>query len=439
MTTKEKQALERWKALVQRIQSSTQNTPLQSAEQKQATKKRLIDDYVFFVSSLFPHLAKKACGKFQIDAAYKLKRTKNIRALFEWARGHAKSSHVSLLIPLWLMIQDERMLNFMVLVSKSEDMAKRLLGDLQAELQYNKLFEYYFGKQFREGSWTDGEFTTADGVGFVAIGRGQSPRGLKERGQRPDYVCIDDIDDDEMCRNEKRVNEALEWVLTALLGIMEMGRGRFVMVGNRIAKNSILAKFAERPGIYHTIVNALDKNGQPTWHENYTLKEIMDLRALSGERNFQKEYMNNPIVEGAVFKRKHIIFGKMLKLKEYKSLICYTDPSFKNWSHNDYKATVLLGKTKEGVYHVLKVFADQTAVSNMVQWHYAINDYIDGQVPVLYYMEANFVQDLLLDEFRKEGKRLGFQIPVRGDKRKNGKSTISSLVLKPCNRSLNED
>jgi len=425
------QATERWKARCSRIQSATQETPIQTAEQKATTIKRLQDGYEFFVKTLFPHLAKKACAKFQVDAAYKLKKIKSIRALLEWARGHAKSSHLSLLIPLWLMIQDERMLNFMVLVSKSENSAKRLLGDLQAELQYNKLFEYYFGKQYKEGSWADGEFTTAQGVTFIALGRGQSPRGLKDRGQRPDYIAIDDIDDDEMCRSEKRVKDTLEWVLTALLGTMEMGRGRFIMVGNRIAKNSVLALFAKRPGIYHTIVNALDKNGQPTWHENYTLKEIMDLRELMGERKFQKEYMNNPIVEGAIFKQKHIVFGKMLPLKDYKSLICYTDPSFKNSANSDYKATVLLGKTKEGFYHVLKVFAGQTSVSDMVLWHYLINDYVGGKVPIQYYMEASFLQDLLLDEFRKEGNSCGFQIPIRGDKRSKPDKFARIEALQP--------
>ena len=37
--------------------------------------------------------------------------------------------------PLWLMFQPKRLINFMVLVGKSEDSANRLLGDIQAELQ----------------------------------------------------------------------------------------------------------------------------------------------------------------------------------------------------------------------------------------------------------------------------------------------------------------
>jgi predicted phage terminase large subunit-like protein len=207
-------------------------------------------------------------------------------------------------------------------------------------------------------------------------------------------------------------------MLTALAGTMEMGRGRFVMVGNRIGKDSILAKFADIEGIYHTKVNALDKNGHPSWMENYTLDEIKRMRTFVGERRFQKEYMNNPIVEGSVFKQKDIRWGKMNDLKTYRTLICYTDPSFKHSATADFKATMLVGKTKEGQFHVLKAFADQTSVTQMVQWHYDIMDYIEGKVPALYYMESNFLQELLLDEFTKTGKATGNHIPIRGDARK---------------------
>jgi hypothetical protein len=33
-------------------------------------------------------------------------------------------------------------------------------------------------------------------------------------------------------------------------------------------------------------------------------------------------------------------------------------------------------------------------------------------------MEANFLQDMILDEFVEEGKRRGYQLPIRPDKRK---------------------
>ncbi len=375
-------------------------------------------DYNFFVKTYFPNIARCECGKFQIDAANYILNNPNTRAVFEWARGHAKSTHFGVLVPLWLKIQKDKQFHTLVLVSKSEDSADRLLADLQAELEFNELYTKDFGKQMKDGNWAEGEFTTSDGCYFISLGRGQSPRGIKSNGRRPDYIIIDDIDDDEMVRNDQRVGKATEWVLSALFGTMEAGRGRFIMVGNKIAKTSILSKIIERPGVHHTKVNILDKNGSPTWKENYTPAEVAEMRAFMGERKFQKEYMNNPLTEGAIFQQKHIRYGKMLPLKEYRQLICYTDPSFKNSATADYKATMLVGKTPDGHFHLLKAFAGQTSVSEMVNWHYEIMDYVDGKVPVMYYMESNFMQDLMLDEFKKVGASVGLHVPIRGDSRK---------------------
>ncbi|WP_406675730.1 hypothetical protein [Segatella oris] len=61
--------------------------------------------------------------------------------------------------PLWLMFQPKRLIDFMVVVGKSEDSANRLLGDIQAELQYNKRIIADYGKQMSMGDWTEGEFT----------------------------------------------------------------------------------------------------------------------------------------------------------------------------------------------------------------------------------------------------------------------------------------
>ena len=83
---------------------------------------------------------------------------------------------------------------------------------------------------------------------FLACGRGQSPRGLRDREARPDYIVIDDLDDDELCRNEKRVHDITDWVKEALFGALDVGRGRFIMVGNLISKNSVLANLTKTKG-----------------------------------------------------------------------------------------------------------------------------------------------------------------------------------------------
>jgi hypothetical protein len=54
------------------------------------------------------------------------------------------------MIPLWLKCQKERTINVMLCVSKSEDNARRLLGDLQAELQYNQRYIADYGDDVEE-------------------------------------------------------------------------------------------------------------------------------------------------------------------------------------------------------------------------------------------------------------------------------------------------
>lgn len=49
----------------------------------------------------------------------------------------------------------------------------------------------------------------------------------------------------------------------------------------------------------------------------------------------------------------------------------------------------------------MKVYADQTKVSTMVEWHYDIQPFV-GKGACRYYMEANFIQDSPFDDFRKD-------------------------------------
>ena len=181
---------------------------------------------------------------FHNEAARKIKETANLKAVFKWPRGHAKSTHMDIFVPLWLIFQAKPLIHFMVVVGKSEDSAVRLLSDIQAELEFNQRILADFGTQKSLGDWTEGEFTTEGGIHFLACGRGQSPRGLRNREERPDYIVIDDLDDDELCRNPSRVKEMTDWVTDALFGSLDVGRGRFIMVGNLIAKDSVLANMS---------------------------------------------------------------------------------------------------------------------------------------------------------------------------------------------------
>lgn len=424
ISSKQKQALERWKLLTENIQNlSTVNTAETKAEQL-ARVERARKDYAYFVEYYFPHYCTdRDTGKVipsarhHIDAARKIIRNKTLKAVFKWARGQAKSTHMDVMIPMWLMCQKKREINVMVLVGKSEDSAQTLLGDIQAELQYNKRYIHDFGTKYNAGNWQEGEFVTSDGVAFFARGRGQSPRGLRYRNKRPDYIVIDDLDDDELCENDARVRKITEWVKEALFGAFGAEGGRFIMVGNLISKNSVLANIAASKGVEVSQVNVLDRNGKSAWPEYWTEERIREKREFMGYRAFEKEYMNNPIKEGSVFRKDWIRWGRMLPLDKYEMIVAYCDPSFKGSTQNDYKAIKVWAKTGTELHHLF-AFVRQCSVGEMVRWFYDLHERMPEGVICNYYIEANFLQDILLDEFDAEGRLRGYQLPIQADRRK---------------------
>ncbi|MDD3687548.1 MAG: hypothetical protein PHE56_12375, partial [Bacteroidales bacterium] len=136
-----------------------------------------------------------------------------------------------------------------------------------------------------------------------------------------------------------------------------------------------------------------------------------------GYRSFQKEYMNNPITAGAIFKYNWIRYKKLPELKKYEAIVAYCDPSFKGSTKNDYKAIKVWGKIGTEL-HLIKAFVRQCSVTEMVRWFYDLHESLPSDVICDYYMEANFLQDIILDEFTVEGKKRGYQLPIRGDHRK---------------------
>lgn len=426
-----KLAYEQWKERCKQVQAFT-DTSLMRKEtplEKEKRIRRLQSNYAAFCEYYFPHflqLRDKTTGEvirtihnapFHNQAAQKVKNTPNLKAVFMWPRGHAKSTHMDIFTPLWLMFQTKRLINFMVVVGKSEDSAIRLLGDIQAELEYNQRIISDFGTQKNAGDWQEGEFKTKDGVKFLACGRGQSPRGLRDREARPDYIVIDDLDDDELCRNEKRVHDLTDWVKEALFGSLDVGRGRFIMVGNLISKTSVLFNLAHTKGVFLSKIVAVDANGEPVWREKWTKEEAQAYADFVGFRAWNKEMMHNPIKDGTIFRHDWIRYKKVLPLNKYDQLICYTDPSFKSTTSNDYKASRFWGKIGTE-FHLIDCYVRQDTVGGMVRWLYNLYESLPEDVTVSFFMEANFLQDTILDEFTEEGNRRGYQLPITGDKRK---------------------
>lgn len=396
-----------WLQFCDQIQNATE-IPYNEPEQVQKARiKRALSDYNFFVKTYLPNYAKADCGYFHLQAADEIKKNPNCFAVLEWPREHAKSVHANIIIPMWLLAHKE--LTGMLLMGKNETDAQNLLSDLQAQLQYNKLFAYDFGEMYNFGSWETGEFVTKDGIRFKAIGRDQSPRGARKGEKRPNYAVVDDVDDDEIINNPKRVDKVVKRILGALYFALSTKGARMVIAGNRIHSNSILANIVgdtkpgakKREGIYHSKVFAteskkgvkcyIENGGQPAWKENYTIAELQQKINIAGPTIARQEFYHETAISGKIFKDSYFHFVKAPNYNRFKIIIGYFDPSFENKPTSDYKA-IRVWALYLDQYWCLKSFVRRTDLTSCFSWMIQYADYLKKKhgVSMLWYIERQF-------------------------------------------------
>ena len=207
------------------------------------------------------------------------------------------------------------------------------------------------------------------------------------------------------------------WVRSALFGALDVGRGRFIMVGNLFSKCSVLYNICQIKGVFVSEVKALDGDGNPVWKDKWTKEEAREAAEFMGYIEWNREFMHNPITQGKIFRHEWIRYKKVLPYGKYDAIVCYTDPSWKPKTSNDYKAVRLWGK-KGSELHLLDCFVRQATTGEMVRWLYDLYERLPEDASVRFLMEAIFLQDMILDEFEAEGERRGYQLPISGDYRK---------------------
>lgn len=394
-------------------------------------------------------------GWFHIEALLNIADDNSFN-VWEWAREHAKSVFSNVFVPALKLARGE--LSGFILASENNLKAKTLLKDFEKELKTNSRFVDDFGPFKIEGSWNKGHYTVNGNIGFWAFGLGQNPAGVRSAENRPNVGVVDDVDNKKKAKNQTRVKEDLDWVLGEFLGCLSLKGKTFIYANNRLAKKGLTAHIVgdieesdpKREGIKHIKVFAtenpitheallIDEGGIPAWVERYSIEDIQQRINEMGYRNSMRQLYHRHIEDGNIFTDKHLPWADVFPLHEYDNLITYCDPSYKDTKKNDYKAIVLIGQ--RGNYSdIIWCWVRQTTKSNMVKAHYDIHEDLGfwnspdkkkkrsppfwakikkgKELLCNHWMEANFIQDLLLDEYTREGNIRGYQLHIRPDTRK---------------------
>jgi phage terminase large subunit-like protein len=423
-----KQQLTDWEQHVKNIKSSTPIVLNEKPEERKARIDRLLNDPLAFMNYYFPSSASSEFASFHKRAVTEVENNHTKKFSFGWAiaRDHAKTTFWQM-FSIYIALKGWYGKDCPFLwVSKTYDQAAEMVSFIRLEFEHNNRLINDYGDLRTVGQWTDDKIVLKTGASWKALGKGQSPRGTKNKDRRPKVIIIDDIDDDEEVLNESRLDKSHDWIWGALFGAFDIkGSHLFVMLNNLIGKDSLMSrslyghpeKGQNLKFDYSEVINILDKKGKPSW-SRYTLEECNAMIRKMGTRLANKEYFNNPVIEGKVFKQDWIRYKQLMPLHHYKYLVAYLDPSFKNKKTSDNKSLILVGLYK-AEYHIIKVYCAKASVNEMIEWHYDLDAFLKRHnASAHFYMEEVFLQDLLYEDFKKVAIEKGYPIPLHGDTRK---------------------
>lgn len=395
---KDRDAIREWDDYRRSILESTPVDLNESTADKLKRIKALEADHEAWFKYYFPRFYLSEPAPFHRKGTRTVMDTARLYYVRAWSRELAKTMRTMMEnIKLSMTGQIRNTL----LISNSEDNAKRLLKPVKVNLESNQRLINDYGDQIKHGSWEDGEFTTKTGASWRALGAGQSPRGTRNEQYRVDFIWFDDLDTDEETRNPERIKTKWNWIEQAVIPTVSVsGDYRIIFCGNIIAKDCCITRAIKKAKVVE-IINIRDKDGKSTWPQKNSEKDIDDILSTISTASVQKEYFNNPVSEGDTFKE--IEWGKIPPLEKFPFLINYSDPAPSNNTKakaNSFKASFLVGILDHTLY-VITGYLDHVTNADFVDWYYYIHDFVRNRNQVYCYIENNKLQDPFYDQVFK--------------------------------------
>jgi predicted phage terminase large subunit-like protein len=395
---------------------------------------RAASDPFYFFSTYLPHYFSHDFAPFHRELlALLAPRGKAVVPVAVAApRGFAKTTLVSFGYVLHQLLFGQR--RFIVLGSDTADLAVDLASYLRLELAHNQRLAQDFGP-LTEAKGAEGDFIAGPEVRVLARGSGQRLRGLKHGRFRPDLVILDDLENDKNVKNPRLVRETLDWIKEAVYPALDPGGSLFI-IGTVLSRKSALATLLgspEEPYCRFTrrLYRALDEHGQSLWPSRHPAQELLRQKALMGSAAFNKEKQNDPRDEEGLFQEAWLRTFHPAEL-EGKTLVVagFLDPSLASGETGDYKAVVTVGLDPEAqIYYILDAFIRRCSLDQLTR---AVLNRQARHAYLVFGIEDNLFQRLLLDEFARAGREAKVTLPLKGVTHRLAKETrlagLSPLV-----------
>ncbi len=245
--------------------------------------------------------------RFHIDILTYLEKRSRFTA-FAIFRGAAKSTLITKLYTATEIFLNKE--PYVQIVSKDHNKATGFTKDIR------KIFEAMQKKGYsviQGASWRDDYFEVIiDGVHkcvVEAIGAGEDPRGQTADFMRPTLIVVDDLES-KVGRypigNKKARDKLRRWFYSDLIPGLHPTRGRLIILGTILNKDSILNECLHDPKFLHVNIPVI-KDGKSAWRSRFSVELIQSIKEDYLRRGqlseFYREYMNKAVAdERVVFK-----------------------------------------------------------------------------------------------------------------------------------------
>ena len=251
---------------------------------------------LLFGRMVMPNMFSEDSPKFHYDITEELLDydTKQLNIIAP--RGHAKSSIVAGVYPLYHLMFDKGP-KVIVLVSRTQGHATKLLGTIKDVLDYSKEFRHFFGYWGMQNArkWSNAEIELKDGSVVICKGTGQQIRGIKHGNQRPTLLILDDPEDENNTKTAEAMETNLRWLLQSGVPSLDPIRGRVCVIGTPQHERCLVETLKDMKGWTNmTFAPDLDE-GYSLWESVWPVEKLKEkkeeLESINRVSVFYREYL----------------------------------------------------------------------------------------------------------------------------------------------------
>jgi len=393
-----------------------------------AIKEKLSQNLILFGKICFPNMFSTESPPFHYEIAELLEDATKNKLNIIAPRGHAKSSIVACVFPIWHILTQKGQ-KFVVLSSKTEGHAVRLLQTIKNALEYSgelKSIYGYWGQHCAK-QWSRTMIVLKDDTMVMCRGTGQQVVGLKHGNQRPTLVVLDDPEDMVNTKTSEAMEYNLRWLLQSLVPSLDAKRGRLAIIGTPQHQRCMVETLCKTQGWVSKGYKALQDDGSALWEKMWSKEKLLaekrSLDSIGRVSSFYREYQCEIIGdEDQMFKEKYLQHYKgefkfindehCLEFEsgriEPVNVFMGIDPASSVKKYADYSTIVTVAVDSKNNKYVLPYYRKRSTPMQLADH---IIEYFKKYKPMKTRIESVGYQEMLRDYLRQRADDEGLFIP----------------------------